>query len=262
MADNARSRDDRPKFPHYDWVFRSDLSLGEATPGWRNARNNGHLMPYAPTTDLGTGARWCSRAWLRRTDTGVRGPGLYQQGATSRMAMWSRGIVTGGVIIVVPDDQVATAAKLAAQLVRHGNPKNRFTVTEWSMALMREPQRTRVAVALNRIDDLVRHRLLGNLDVGWIIHFAERTSGDRPHTHDYFRIETPDGKHSTWRLGLIHHDHEPVPARLVNIARATQGSAAATRTGSSQPAGIVVDHGSYRPFEPDETDNDATILGT
>lgn len=264
MADNAHPRNEQPEFPHYDWVFRCDLALGGITPGHRTTRHNGHTVEYQATTDIRTGARWCSRAWLRRTDTGVRGPAMHRQTGVSRMGMRVKGIVTGGVIVVVPDTQVELAARIAAYLVTpyaHGayagdDDAERDNgvgagIDEWSMALVREPHRTRIAVALDCITPAVRRHLRNELDVEWFVIFGERRTGGRPHTHDNFRIETPDGAESTWRLGSIHHDNETVPDRLVDAARAAQGRGRPGRDADPSPA-LLVENTSHRPLEPDE----------
>lgn len=252
MADTAHPRADRPEFPRYDWVFRSALALGGTTPTHRTTRYNGRPVAYACTTDIRTGARWCSRAWLRRTDTGVRGPLAYNQSGVSRMGMWVSGLVAGGVILVVPDDQVEATARLAADLVARQEAAPGTGVKEWSMALVREPHRTRIAVALSSIDDTIRQRLLAELDLEWIIHFNERADSEQPHTRDDFRIETPDGAHSTWRLGVIHHDNEWVPYRMVTVARAAQGRTMTGRPPARRSPALIIDNHSYRPLESDE----------
>ncbi len=253
LPDTVRPDTSRPDFPHYEWVFRCDLSLGGLAPGHRRARFQGHDIPYIGSDDTRTGARWCSRAWLRRTDTGVRGPAIRRQGGISRLGMRVTGAVTGGDVIVVPDDQVATAARLAGDLVTPRPGSDETAVREWSMALVREPGRTRIAVGFGQVTPAVRQRLTDELDVEWVIRFGERSpGGGRHHTHDHCRIETPDGTHSTWRFGTIHHDNEAIPAHVVDIARTAHGHTTRRPTRRSTPV-ILVDNPSYRPLEPDES---------
>ncbi len=252
MADNARPGNDRLEFPRYDWVYRCDLGLGGVTPGHRSTRYDGHTIPYQGTRSIRTGARWCSRAWLRRTDTGVRGPSMSRQTGISRMGMRIKGVVTGGVIAVVPDDEVETAARLAARLVTPRAHTDGVGVDEWSMALVREPQRTRIAVAFGHLTPDVRQHLRNELDVEWFVSFSERYVSGQVHTHDNFRVETPDGAHSTWRLGSIHHDHEAVPDRLVEAARAAKGRRRPNRSGTGRSPAALTGNNSYRPLEPDE----------
>lgn len=62
--------------------------------------------------------------------------------------MKSRGVVTGSDVLVVPDDQVDALAAVVASLITRTADGHDDGITEWSMALVREPQRTRLAVGL------------------------------------------------------------------------------------------------------------------
>lgn len=244
---------DRP-IPHFAWVFRSDLVLGQVATGQRTTRFQGHTVPYQPDSDIGGGARWCSSAWLSRTDTGRRGLAIRAQRGMSRFGMQVRGLVTGGTVLVIPADQVTTAMRIAADLTVLHDTDPTQGVTEWSVALIREPGHTRPTVGFDQLPEAARQRLNRELDIEWIITFAE---GDMNATHDLFQVTTPDGEHVATRSGQIHHDHEQLPHQLIEMAHAAGVSPPPTPSSTDAPA-ILVEHRSYRPLEPDELDGDAT----
>ena len=237
--------------PAFEWVFGCATALGGVAPGVRDSRFNGRPVRYVPVSELGSGARWCSSAWLER-DLGTRGFRANRQAGTTRFAMHVSGQIRGGTVVVVPDDQVEAAAALAARLLTP-RPGEDPVLREWSMAVVREPGRSRLAVRLGGGTEAPA-RFAAELDVEWLIDFGPGGATlDRTVAPDHCTVRTADGRVVAELGGTVYLEDEPVSARLVEIAE-RWGDALSGPRGSSGV--ITIPTGSLRPLEPDEWDID------
>jgi hypothetical protein len=236
-------------------VFGCATILGGVAPGARDTSFNGRPVRYVPAPELGSGARWCAESWLA-LGRGTRGVAARDQGAISRFAMHVSGQVTSGTVVVVPDEQVDRAAALAAGLLGpdgDGVP----TWREWSMALVRQPGRTRLAVRLGGGEGAAR-ALAADLDVEWFIEFGPghpAAVAPRP-VADWCTVRRPDGTVAAELVGTVHLEDEPVSSRLIEIA-ARHGDG--LDPGGARSGAIMVPSRSHRPLEPDEWDLDRDL---
>jgi len=246
-----------PAVPDFEWVFGCITTLGRVGPTGRNTFYNGKPVGYAPRSELDGGARWCSQAWLDR-DLGKRGFLARNQSSVSLFAMHVSGQIRGGTVVVVPDDQVEAAAALANRLLVPAEGEDTSSLQEWSMAVVREPGRSRLAVRLGPrfgFDDDVRALVAPELDVEWFIDFGtgSRDSGNENSEPDYGTVRSADGTVVAELGGVVYLEDEPIPSRLIEIAE--KYGDGLTLVGRRSGA-IILPTGSHRPLEPDEWDID------
>ena len=210
-------------------------------------------MYYAPGSDLGSGARWCSTAWLDRAQ-GTRGFLARRQGTISRFCMHVSGLVSSGTIVIVPADQVDAAAAVAARsLVPNRDIES--GLAEWSMALVREPGRTRLAVRIVPMSDEPEGALrvfASEVDVEWFFEFGHGGDYyDGTSIPDHGTLRAGDGTVMADLGGVVYLEDEPIPAQLIEIAR-HRGDGLSLLGG--QNGAIHIPTRSQRPLEPDEWD--------
>lgn len=240
-------------FPKLDWVYTANRVLGEVAPGVRDLRFMGVDVKYRPWDDLWKGARWCSKAWLARQDVGRRGPLIRHQGGTSRRGMQNGGAVTGSVVILVPEDQVDVLAGVASYLITRAAAGFDDGISEWSLALVREPTRSRLALGISGSGDAAHDLIRSEVDVEWIIRYWSGHTGADP-APDTFSISTADESARDERIGDVCYDTEPMPHRGVEIA-ARHGDGLDMRRSTGAFIEVPWD-APYRPLEPDELDDD------
>lgn len=239
-----------PSVPSIEWVFGCNTVLGSVVPGSRNSRFNGRPVPYRPTTELGGGARWCSPGWLE-LDRGRRGFLARRQSGLSRFCMHVSGQVNEGIVLALPEDQLDAALQVAESLVQPRDGAARL-LDEWSMALIRQPGRTRLALRVSRpvypvvIDDGLRV-LAAELPVEWFFDFRSGHMGAAP---EIGRVLAPDLSLIAELPGTIYLEPEPLPLRLLELARSHGRLVDAA---PDSPV-IPIDTGGFRPLEPDEWD--------
>ena len=246
-----------PPVPEIEWVFGCNTVLGSVAPRVRDVHFNGRRVPYRPWPQLGSGARWCSTAWLAHAE-GHRGFLARTQSGLSRMGMWVAGQVDGGLVVVVPDDRLEDAVVLAESLLGTGRD-DPTGLWEWSMALVRQPGRTCPAVRIvppqeRRGRSEVLRRFATEAEVEWFVEFGNRHVGVGP---DWAKVLAPDGTTLAEPDGVVHLEDEPVPAAIVELAR--RYGDGIELAGPS--ASIHVRSDSFRPLEPDEWDLDAEAEG-
>ena len=163
------------------------------------------------------------------------------------------GQVNSGVVLALPEDRIEPAIELAESLVRPTDGADRL-LDEWSMALIRQPGRTRLALRVARpvypevIDEGLRV-LADELPVEW---FFEFTSGHMDPAPELGRVLAPDLSTIAELPGTVYLEPEPVPRRLVDLGLA-HGDGGADDADSPV---IPIDTGGFRPLEPDESDSD------
>jgi len=249
-----------PAVPDFDWVFGCITTLGGVSPGGRDTFFNGKPVGYAPRSELGSGARWCSQGWLDR-DLGTRGFLARNQGSISLFAMHVSGQITSGTVVLVPDDQVEAAADLANRLLIPADGDTEWNLREWSMAVVREPGRSRLAVRLGPrygFADEVRALVAAELDVEWFIDFGpgSRDFSSAPSEPDSCTVRTADNTVAAQLGGVVYLEDEPIPARLIEIAE--RYGDGLTLVGCRSGA-ITIPTGSHRPLEADEWDVDRDL---
>ena len=247
MSDPAAS-----SVPAIEWVFGCNAVLGSVASGTRNSRFNGNPVSYRPTSELGGGARWCSPGWLE-LGRGRRGFLARTQSGISRFCMHVSGQVNEGIVLALSEDQLERAVEVAESLVRprHGSAR---LLDEWSMALIRHPDRTRLALRVSRpvypevIDEGLRI-LSDELPVEWLFEFRSGHMGSEP---EIGRVLAPDLSLIAELPGTIYLEPEPLPHRLLELAE-PHGHRDAGAVDSSV---VPIDTGAFRPLEPDEWDPD------
>jgi len=167
-------------------------------------------------------------------------------------AMHVSGQIRGGTVVVVPDDQVEAAAALASRLLV-AEAGTVPALSEWSMAVVRQPGRSRLAVRLGSGEG-APGPFAAELDVEWLIDFSPgRAGADEEARADRCTVRSADGAVVAELDGTVFLEDEPVPSLLIEIAR---------RHGDGldlvgRPSGaIILPSGSHRPLEPDEWDLD------
>ncbi|MEO8452201.1 MAG: hypothetical protein ABI647_20590 [Gemmatimonadota bacterium] len=244
-----------PGIPTLEWVFMSNTVLGGVAPGCRSVTLNGVTRTYAPWANVDHGARWCSPAWLDR-QLGTRGFLARKQGVHSKMGLCVAGGVREGTVLVLPEEQLDTAAALAAGMLTN-NWDALSGVSEWSTAIVREPGRSRLALRILPIGRAYKATLrsfAAELNVECFLqikpgHDRDRVDGRTVSTPDLCTVQSADVILGELE-GLIHLEDEPIPARLVDIAERFGDGLSLT---GKRSAGIHVPNGSCRPLEPDES---------
>ena len=206
-------------YPTIEWAFRCNTLLGGVADGWRDTMLYGRHVRYTPDGNLCAGARWAAGEWLGRiTNRHVRRtptPG----GDPGRRSRRARGHVEDGQLYVVPDEQLDDVVAFVASRLR-ATPGGEG-IGEWSMALVREADRTRCAVAL-RGGGEPWSPLLDAFDVDYVVDFWGRGGPRTPEdpARHVARIYGADGSLLAALEGLIQIENERIPVRLARLAEA------------------------------------------
>jgi len=168
--------------------------------------------------------------------------------------MNSSGLITSASVLVVPEGRIEAAAKFASQLLVPAKGEGRG-LSEWSMALVREPGRTGPALWITADGDAsVFEEMVAlfrsEIGIEHQVDFGGGYNADAANAEfDYCNVYAPDGTVAARLEGMVYLEEEPVPATLVEIGM-RYGNAKQYR--ANRTPAIHIPTGDHRPLEPDE----------
>lgn len=132
-----------------DWVFGDNAHAGEIAPGTRNAKPRGEDLRFDVKDESWGGVRFRTRRDL--TTSPMRGERARMQSDKNRFWLFVNGQPTGGCVVLMPPEQVATARTWASSRLAD-SAKSRTGLREWAPASVQIDGKVRPALRVSAIN--------------------------------------------------------------------------------------------------------------